>query len=379
MSGSCVIIYSNFGPYHIVRLRALAEILPETLAIEVASDQKIYPWRPNKHNPGFQSKTLFTGRSFESIPIRQQSKAIKETLSEIIPEIVVVAGYREPVMRAAAKWAIDSGAKTVLLFVSTWFDHRRKWWKEFVKKRIVARYSAIAATGRRSEEYLRKLGVPCNRIFETGNVIDNTYFEKNSETILDNKNYQRSRLNLPEHYFLVVSRLSPEKNYPRLLESFQNYREKGGKWNLVIAGGGPQERELLEMIKAHGISGVSFAGWQSYETLPAYYALASCFILPSLSEPWGLVVNEAMACGLPILVSRQCGCSPELCQRGLNSYDFDPRDTKEITSLMLRASSGQMDLGAMGKASRQIVSDYTPETWARKLKNCIDTTLKQRR
>lgn len=379
MSGSCVIIYSNFGPYHIVRLRALAEILPATFAIEVASDQKIYPWRPNKNHLGFQSKTLFTGRSFESIPIRQQCKTIKETLSEIKPEIVVVAGYREPVMRTAANWAIDSGVTTVLLFVSTWFDHRRKWWKEFVKKRIVARYSAFAVPGRRSEEYLRKLGVPCNRIFEIGNVVDNAHFEKTSEIILDNQNYQRSLLNLPEHYFLVVSRLSPEKNYPRLLESFQSYCDKGGKWNLVIAGGGPQERELLEMIKAHGISGVSFAGWQLYETLPAYYALASCFILPSLSEPWGLVVNEAMACGLPILVSRQCGCSPELCQRGLNSYDFDPRDITEMTGLMLRASSGQMDLRAMGKASRQIVSDFTPETWARKLKNCIDATLKQRR
>jgi hypothetical protein len=79
------------------------------------------------------------------------------------------------------------------------------------------------------------------------------------------------------------------------------------------------------------------------------------------------------------LVSRQCGCLPELCQRGLNGYDFDPHDTKEITGLMLRASSGETDLRAMGKVSRRIVSDFTPETWARKLKICIDAALKQRR
>jgi glycosyltransferase involved in cell wall biosynthesis len=86
-----------------------------------------------------------------------------------------------------------------------------------------------------------------------------------------------------------------------------------------------------------------------------------------------LVVNEAMACGLPILISRKCGCQPELCWRGLNGYDFDPLDVSELVGLMARVSGGELDLEAMGEASRQIIAPLTPDGWARVLLDCIET------
>jgi len=376
MTGSCVIIYSNFGPYHIARLCALAKILPATYAIEIASNQKIYPWRPDKEHLEFQSKTLFAARSFESVPIGQQCKAIKEALSKISPEIVVVAGYGKLVMRAAANWAKKQGVPSILLFSSTYFDHPRKWWKEFVKRILIKQYFAVAATGQRAFDYAHQLGTPRNRIFKVGNVVDNTHFLNAHKSLNENKDSTRKRLNLPEQYFLAVSRLSKEKNYSVLLNAFKEYRKQGGKWDLVVVGGGPQEQQLLNMVELYRIPGVCFVGWQSYGDLPIYYALACCFILPSLSEPWGLVVNEAMACGLPVLVSKRCGCMPELCRPGENGYDFDPCDTDEIVGLMLRVSSGKVDLRVMGEVSRRIVSNFTPKTWARKLKNCIDAALK---
>jgi glycosyltransferase involved in cell wall biosynthesis len=105
-----------------------------------------------------------------------------------------------------------------------------------------------------------------------------------------------------------------------------------------------------------------------YDTLPAYYGLASAFILPSVIEPWGLVVNEAMAAGLPVLVSERCGCAQDLVQRGRNGFTFDPCDIEDQASLMLRLSSmPETQRSAMGLASQEIISRWTPELFAQNL------------
>jgi len=181
----------------------------------------------------------------------------------------------------------------------------------------------------------------------------------------------RKELGLPEHYFVCTARLSPEKNIARLLQAFALYRKNGGKWDLVLVGSGPQEQTLRAMAVRLAPGAIHFAGWQQYPDLPRYYGLASAAVLPSLSEPWGLVVNEAMAAGLPVLVSNRCGCVPELCHNGINGYQFDPKDVKWLAYLMCRTSSGEVDLERMGQASQRIIANFTPETWADALWDCI--------
>ena len=117
-----------------------------------------------------------------------------------------------------------------------------------------------------------------------------------------------------------------------------------------------------------------FAGFQQGDAVCAYYGLASCLVLPSISETWGLVVNEAMAAGLPVLVSQRCGCVPELVQDGVNGYVCDPLDTEGMARLLGVMSSETADAGKMGEVSRQIVALYTPETWAQTLADCIERT-----
>jgi glycosyltransferase involved in cell wall biosynthesis len=143
----------------------------------------------------------------------------------------------------------------------------------------------------------------------------------------------------------------------------------------VLVGSGPQETELRAQAKE--LRGVVFSGFQQKDTLPAYFGLASCLVLPSISEPWGLVVNEAMAAGLPVLVSYRCGCVPELVQHGVNGYLCDPFDTEEMTQFLGVMSSETADAEKMGEASRRIVAQYTPETWAQTLAECIERTLIQ--
>jgi len=349
--------------------------MPAMVAVEVACEQKLYPWRPSKENLGFESRTLFNS-AFEGVPRLEQKRTVNEFLNELNPSAVVVAGYSEPAMRVAAIWARRMNKVCVMTTTTTRFDHRRFLPKE-IGKALWCRtyYDALCLPGERSAKYFEHLWFPPDRIWRCGNVVDNAFFVSQSDRVRENHERERHQRGLPEHYFLAVSRLSKEKNLVRLLDAFENYKRRGGKWALVIIGSGPQEADLKTFVEQHHVPAVIFHDWKQYDELPAYYGLASCFVLPSISEPWGLVVNEAMACGLPVLVSRHCGCVPELCRQEVNGYDFDPYDHEALASLMLKISGGETDLKAMGEASRRIIGNYTPETWALSLKDCVDTML----
>jgi len=110
---------------------------------------------------------------------------------------------------------------------------------------------------------------------------------------------------------------------------------------------------------------VHFAGFKDGQFLLPYYSFAGCFILPSIREPWGLVVNEAMASGLPVLVSTVCGCTPELVSSGVNGYSFAPGDEADLEEKLLRLTALPKEaMVAMGLASRRIVSAFSPTKWA---------------
>jgi glycosyltransferase involved in cell wall biosynthesis len=143
---------------------------------------------------------------------------------------------------------------------------------------------------------------------------------------------------------------------------------------LVIVGSGPWEQRLKKIAQSKNLKGICWPGFKQVDELPAYYALASCFVLPSVSEPWGLVVNEAMACGLPVLVSDRCGAAGDLVFPGINGYVFDPFDAAGLARLMQCMSAGELNRKEMGQASKRLVANYTPETWAIALADCIRQT-----
>jgi 1,2-diacylglycerol 3-alpha-glucosyltransferase len=121
-------------------------------------------------------------------------------------------------------------------------------------------------------------------------------------------------------------------------------------------------------------------GFVQYGALPAYYASAGACVLPSLSDQWGLAINEAMASGLPVIVSRACGCARDLVVEGANGHTFDPLDREELTRILHRvASSPRATLDAMASASRERISGYSPVRFARALAAAAGYGLERRR
>jgi glycosyltransferase involved in cell wall biosynthesis len=253
----------------------------------------------------------------------------------------------------------------VLVSDSTALDHPRHRVKESAKRALVSGlFTAAFVAGRRSAEYVADLGIKPGYIWRGVDVVDNDHFAVAAEV--------NSRV-APS--FLAVTRLSPEKDLPTLIEAFRLYRDAGGSWDLRIAGTGPQETELRNAVSPNLIAHVHWLGWVSYEDLPGCYHSSNCLVLPSVSEPWGLVVNEAMAAGLPVLVSERCGCVPELCHEGVNGFAFNPGDAPRLADLMLAVASDRNRAREMGEASRRIIASFSIEASARAVVECVSTLL----
>ena len=128
----------------------------------------------------------------------------------------------------------------------------------------------------------------------------------------------------------------------------------GDAWHLVLLGDGELRGELERRIALPDLAGaVILRGFRQYDELPAFYGLARAFVHASTTEQWGLVVNEAMAAGLPVLVSARCGCAQDLVRNGVNGFTFDPYDVEELAGLMQRvAAMTEGQRRAMGQASQ---------------------------
>ncbi len=163
--------------------------------------------------------------------------------------------------------------------------------------------------------------------------------------------------------FLFVGRYVPVKGLDTLVAAYRRYRTMAADpWPLVCAGAGALGGRL------EGVPGVEDRGFVQPDALPALMREAGAFVLPSRREPWGVVVQEAAAAGLPILCSTASGASVHLVRDGYNGFVFEPEDAAHLARLMLRMSTLEAERrAAMARASHALSKQYTPARWARTL------------
>jgi glycosyltransferase involved in cell wall biosynthesis len=159
-----------------------------------------------------------------------------------------------------------------------------------------------------------------------------------------------------DKYFLFVGRLAREKNVECLLQAMAMYQVlTSSPWGLRIVGDGPERSKLETLGRLLGVKDVEFVGTKQYSEIGGVYRGAGALVLPSTREPWGLVVNEALACGLPVLVSQACGCVPDLVRHGECGFTFDPKQPRELAMRMLDISSRREMAEEMGQSGRKLV------------------------
>ena len=375
-----VVMFDNFGPYHLARFAAAIERGRQegvaVFGLETTGKSRDYAWTTGHHEVRGQIVTLFPESMNGKAALSTVVARVWRALSTLKPDVLAIAGYLGTVSLTALLWAKTHRILTILMAASSRQDKTRNPLMEWGKRTTVRRFDAALVGGTRQREYAAELGIPRPRIFLGYDVVDNEYFTRETAEVRRQENVWRRQSGLLRPYFLTVSRFIGKKNLPFLLDAYGRYRDLAGEkaWDLVLCGSGPLEASLRN--QAGGIPGVHFPGFVQAEELPRYYGLAATFIIPSSHyEQWGLVVNEAMASGLPVLVSRVCGCTPDLVQEGVNGFTFDPRDTEGLARLMGRMSSGEVDLKALAQASQRIISAWTPGTFAENLFKAIKSAM----
>lgn len=365
------ILFDNLGPYHIARLTALGNRC-NLLVVEQSATSTEYAWDSIGNVP-FRRLTLYRDAiSSQKSSIKEVCQLISRALSEFHPDVVVVPGWATNQAIAAVIWATKNNVPVIVMSDSQEIDFPRKFSSEWIKRRYISLCSGAFVAGTPHLDYLVKLGMHPSLIRLGYDVVDNDYFRVGASSARKIAPALRKKLGLPSHYFLTSARFIDKKNLTRLIEAFSSFKQLTRKklalsddWHLVIIGDGPLRSELEQKIAALNLgSFVLMPGFKQYPELPVYYALAEAFILPSTTEQWGLVVNEAMASGLPVLVSSRCGSTHNLVQEGVNGYAFNPYDLGALTCLMVELAHDGHRRFEMGQNSLEIIKEWSPQVFA---------------
>jgi glycosyltransferase involved in cell wall biosynthesis len=374
------IMFHRLGPYHHARCIAAGARCRLTV-VELCAVDDTYAWARVPGAPNFARLTLFEREDLERRRRREVAHRVHAALREADPEVVAVPGWSDPGALSALLWCLQSGRPAVLMSESGQHDAMRRRDLEALKARVVRLFASALVGGARHAEYACALGLSRAAVFRGYDVVDNGHFDRGAAQARLAGERSRRRLGLPEPFFLACSRFVAKKNLLLLLDAHARYRRLAGAdaWHLVLLGDGALRPALERRIaRPDLVGGVTLAGFEQYDDLPAYYGLAGAFVHASTTEPWGLVVNEAMACGLPVIVSERCGCAPDLVEDGVTGFAFDPHDVEGLAELMQRvATMTEAQRRAMGRAGQRIIAGWGPERFADGLMQAVDVALRR--
>ncbi|TWU16993.1 glycosyltransferase [Allorhodopirellula heiligendammensis] len=377
--GKLAVIIGATGPYHIARLTALHRLLEKhgcQLALVLRNGRIAeYPWFADPGALPFEVVRAYNENDTEPQSFRS-GRLVHHALSELKPDSIAF-GMPSMAYLGPWLWGVKRGIPMVLFSESKLDDAPRKSWKERAKREIYGRFDAAIVGGPPHIEYAASFGIDRSCCFPGYDAVDNEHFRTGAAEARRRRASYSAQFDLPSHYWIAANRFVPKKNLPRLLEAYARYRVAMGEeaWKLVLMGDGPDKGLLLEKRKQLGLENhIILPGLIPYETLPIYYGLASAFVHASTTEQWGLVVNEAMASRLPILISKTCGCASVLLDEGHNGASFYPEQTESICQAFIDFHRTPVDNRvSMGLRSEAIVQQWGPDRFATSMWSALNS------
>jgi glycosyltransferase involved in cell wall biosynthesis len=377
MKRRVTLITEIISPYRIPLFNVLAKhpAIDLHVIFLAETDSRLRQWNVYKNEIEFSYEVLPSWRSrlgkFNVLLNRGLGGALRQTS----PDAIVCGGYNYLASWQALWWARSRHIPFLLWSESNLQELRREHKAvEFLKNEFLRRCSGFVVPGLAAREYLHVHGVKDEFIYKAPNAVDNALFAAAGAKARQDSDATRASLNLPGRYFLFVGRLVREKGVFDLLAAYAKLeKDVRRRVGLVFAGDGEVRPELEEQSRGISPGVIRFAGFVHREHLAKYYALADALILPTHTDTWGLVVNEAMACGLPIVVSRVAGCVADLVDEDWNGFLWEPSDAASLAVAMKKLADSPELCAAMGANSAQRISQYSPLTWADGLAYAVES------
>jgi glycosyltransferase involved in cell wall biosynthesis len=363
-----VIITEIIAPYRVPVFNALAAHGEVDLHVVflAETDPKLRQWKVPKDEIRFSCQVLPSFRLRLGNLNLLMNRGLDGALQRAQPDAIICGGYNYPCSWQAAFWARTRKIPFLLWTESNAHDHRgRSALVEYLKRKFLGLCCGFVVPGEASKSYLQQLGLREEMIFKAPDAVDNELFTQGARIARTNIVSVRQRIKVPERYFLNVGRLVQAKGVFDLLEAYANLEEEiRSAVALVFVGEGDAKEELVRRSRLIRPGTVKFSGFVQKEQLAEFYALADALVLPTYSDPWGLVVNEAMACRLPVIASNVAGCVSDLIEDGWNGIIVPVSDVGRISSSMELLAKGDDVRRQMGERSLQRIQGYSPEACA---------------
>jgi glycosyltransferase involved in cell wall biosynthesis len=286
-------------------------------------------------------------------------------------DLVIMPGYHRAEYWAMLVVCILLRRKRAVFCDSTLVDRQRAAWREWAKRWFFVWCNGFFCYGIRSKEYLMSYGVSESKIAYRCQAAALPHGYGVDKVLL---HYQSNWHGQPdEPRFLYVGRLSIEKGLDDLFAAFCVLYKRFPRARLDLVGAGPLADELKRRVtKLNMAHAICFLGSKGLEEIAVLFQASTALVLPSHSEPWGLVVNEALSYGCPVVVSSACGCVPDLVREGITGYAFEAGNVDDLVKAMDSVRHLSNDRQAAAQRCLEVVSDYTPERAATQiLDGCV--------
>lgn len=338
------VLYSRLSGYTIACLKALKSQKQVKLLL--------FFWEPNQQSP-------FRFDNFDWCDCAYSKgdyspAQIREITLDFNPHLLLIAGWQDKDYLKIAKLLKRRGTKVVSGLDNQWSGT----WKQRLGNVTASVYlhpciDTLWVAGERQAQFAKRLGYTGKKICYGLYCCDwdnFAYFSDASQV----KEYKR------EEAFLFVGRYVPEKGLADLVEAYQLYRSKvNNPWKLYCVGTGP----LQSMLQFQ--EGIHDLGFRQPDSLPEIIHQVSAFVFPSQYEPWGVALQEAAACQLPLICSDACGAGVHLLQDNYNGFLFSAGNVVHLQDCLLRLSqSPKKSLQKMGIRSFELSKQFTPERWS---------------
>jgi glycosyltransferase involved in cell wall biosynthesis len=373
MSLPRVVYWNNIpAPYMVERFNAAAR----------RGNLDFEAWFNARHWPGRswavdESTWEFPFRYLPSVAVDGRRLSIPTPLLRREPPDLLVSLYGEPSFLLGWAIARRRGVRTAFWCEVT-FDRwvPRRPWKEQVKRSIFRRVDATLLAGEQGRAYAMRYGVSPERALLLPHVIDVAHFVKGREEVMRSREQTRAKVGLRGVTFIYVGRMWWGKGLDHLLDAYSILqRRTEGEVSLLLVGDGPEEAHLRERTQAEGLRNVAFAGFVQKPDLPRHYTMADIFVFPTLGDPYGLVVDEAMACSLPVISTSAAGEIGDRVEDGINGYVVPPENSAALLDRMELLARDPGLRARMGEASARKIAGHTPERWAEGFEGAVEAIL----
>jgi glycosyltransferase involved in cell wall biosynthesis len=378
--------------------------------MELSNLTSSYEWK--RFSEGIDLLTIFPGRRTEGLRFHEVLRRMRHALMETRVQVCLLPSYAPQSSMAALLAAKSLGLATVMMNDSHAGTSRARGPVALLKRCLVRLFDSALVAGQPQKRYFESMGLQKEKIFIGYDAVDNDHFARQAARVRECGSEFRVHYGLPEHYFLSLGRFVEKKNLLTLVRAYKQFLDasQSKQTHLVLVGSGKEEHKLRALCSelalqvcdhSNNVSRqfvapcVHFYGFRQIDENPIFYALAEAFVLPSLHEEWGLVVNEAMASGLPVVVSETAGCAEDLIEESFptglrpehqvqiegaglkrrlrsNGFVFDPRSAAELSRvlLLLEKAGGLRQL--MGVESQRIVGKFSCENFARNALKAVE-------